>query len=114
MLRSHAQLGVSKDGQQTWCSCTPFETRSCGTQRTHRPEHVEDQFLARRGFDGDDDAAGQYAIEAVARIVLAEDDVPAGTRRRARPDATKALLRTMEGVNWTSAPEPKKPRPRKS
>ena len=28
--------------------------------------------------------------------------------------AAKALLRTMEGVDWTSAPEPPKPRARKS
>ena len=28
----------------------------------------------------------------------------------AEPAAAKALLRTMEGVNWTTAPEPKKPR----
>jgi hypothetical protein len=26
----------------------------------------------------------------------------------------KAVLKTMEGVNWTEAPEPKTPRPRKS
>jgi hypothetical protein len=26
--------------------------------------------------------------------------------------AGKAVLRTMEGVNWQGAPEPKKPRPR--
>jgi hypothetical protein len=25
----------------------------------------------------------------------------------------KAVLKTMEGVNWQTAPEPKKPRPRK-
>jgi hypothetical protein len=25
----------------------------------------------------------------------------------------KAVLRTMEGVNWHTAPEPRKPRPRK-
>jgi putative SOS response-associated peptidase YedK len=31
----------------------------------------------------------------------------------ATPEAAKALLRTMEGVNWQAAPEPKKPRPRK-
>ena len=31
----------------------------------------------------------------------------------ASPDAAKALLKTMEGVKWTAAPEPKKPRPRK-
>jgi len=30
------------------------------------------------------------------------------------PEATKAVLKTMEGVNWTAEPEPKKPRsPRK-
>ena len=28
----------------------------------------------------------------------------------ASPASAKALLKTMEGVNWTSAPEPKKPR----
>ena len=32
----------------------------------------------------------------------------------ATPDAVKAVLRTMEGVNWPAAPEPKKPRPRKT
>ena len=31
----------------------------------------------------------------------------------ATPAAAKAVLRTMEGVNWQAAPEPKKPRPRK-
>ena len=32
----------------------------------------------------------------------------------ATPEAAKAVLKTMEGVNWTAAPEPKKPRaPRK-
>ena len=29
------------------------------------------------------------------------------------PAMAKAVLRTMEGVNWQTAPEPKKPRPRK-
>ncbi|MCX7362855.1 MAG: SOS response-associated peptidase family protein [Alphaproteobacteria bacterium] len=37
---------------------------------------------------------------------LGEDD--------AEPAAAKALLRTMEGVNWQAAVEPKKPRPRKA
>ena len=32
----------------------------------------------------------------------------------ATPAAAKAVLKTMEGVNWTAAPEPKKSRPRKS
>jgi len=36
---------------------------------------------------------------------LGEDD--------ATPAAAKAVLRTMEGVNWQAAPEPKKPRLRK-
>ena len=31
----------------------------------------------------------------------------------ATPATAKAVLRTMEGVNWQAAPEPKKPRPRK-
>jgi hypothetical protein len=31
----------------------------------------------------------------------------------ATPATAKAVLRTMEGVNWKVAPEPKKPRPRK-
>jgi putative SOS response-associated peptidase YedK len=31
----------------------------------------------------------------------------------ATPAAAKALLKTMEGVNWQAAPEPKKPSPRK-
>lgn len=31
----------------------------------------------------------------------------------ATPAAAKAVLKTMEGVNWTAAPEPKAPRPRK-
>jgi putative SOS response-associated peptidase YedK len=31
----------------------------------------------------------------------------------ATPEAAKALLKTMEGVNWQAAPEPKKPRARK-
>jgi len=31
----------------------------------------------------------------------------------ATPVAAKAVLKTMEGVNWQAAPEPKKPRPRK-
>jgi putative SOS response-associated peptidase YedK len=29
----------------------------------------------------------------------------------ATPAAAKAVLRTMEGVNWQTAPEPKKQRP---
>ena len=29
----------------------------------------------------------------------------------ATPAAAKAVLKTMEGVNWQAAPEPKKPRP---
>ena len=37
---------------------------------------------------------------------LGEDD--------ATPAAAKAVLKTMEGVNWQAAPEPKKPRPRKT
>jgi hypothetical protein len=32
----------------------------------------------------------------------------------ATPASAKALLKTMEGVNWQSAVEPKKPRPRKA
>jgi hypothetical protein len=31
----------------------------------------------------------------------------------ATPAAAKALLKTMKGVNWQAAPEPKRPRPRK-
>jgi hypothetical protein len=31
----------------------------------------------------------------------------------ATPVAAKSVLRTMEGVNWQAAPEPKKPRPRR-
>jgi putative SOS response-associated peptidase YedK len=31
----------------------------------------------------------------------------------ATPATAKAVLRTMEGVNWQTAPEPKRPRPRK-
>ena len=31
----------------------------------------------------------------------------------ATPAAAKAVLRTMDGVNWQAAPEPKTPRPRK-
>ena len=31
----------------------------------------------------------------------------------ATPTVAKALLKTMEGVNWQAAPEPKKPRPPK-
>jgi putative SOS response-associated peptidase YedK len=31
----------------------------------------------------------------------------------ATPAAAKTVLKTMEGVNWEAAPEPKKPRPRK-
>jgi putative SOS response-associated peptidase YedK len=29
----------------------------------------------------------------------------------ATPEAAKAVLKTMEGVNWQAAPEPKKPSP---
>jgi hypothetical protein len=36
---------------------------------------------------------------------LGEDD--------ATPATVKALLKTMEGVNWQAAPEPKNQRPRK-
>jgi putative SOS response-associated peptidase YedK len=38
-------------------------------------------------------------------IWLGEDD--------ATPAAATSLLKTMEGVNWQAAPEPKKPKPRK-
>jgi putative SOS response-associated peptidase YedK len=31
----------------------------------------------------------------------------------ATPTVAKALLKTMEGVSWQAAPEPKNPRPRK-
>jgi putative SOS response-associated peptidase YedK len=31
----------------------------------------------------------------------------------ATPDMAKAVLKTMEGVSWRAAPEPKKPRPRR-
>ena len=30
------------------------------------------------------------------------------------PADAKAVLKTIEGVNWQAAPEPKKPRPRQS
>jgi hypothetical protein len=32
----------------------------------------------------------------------------------AAPAAAKAVLKTMEAVNWQATPEPKKPRPRRS
>ena len=37
-------------------------------------------------------------------VWLGEDDTAA---------AAKTVLKTMEGVNWQAAPEPRKPRPRK-
>ena len=46
-----------------------------------------------------DDASGGDAVWATW---LGEDG--------ASPATAKALLKTMEGVNWTAAPEPKKPR----
>ena len=33
--------------------------------------------------------------------------------RSAEVADVKAVLKTMEGVTWTAAPEPKKPRPKK-
>jgi putative SOS response-associated peptidase YedK len=46
---------------------------------------------------------------------ILEDDAWAAWlgEEAASPEAAKALLNTMEGVNWQAAPEPKKPRPRK-
>ncbi len=48
---------------------------------------------------------------------ILEDDAWAawlGEDETATPAVAKTLLKTMEGVNWTSAVEPKKPRPRKA
>lgn len=46
--------------------------------------------------------------------ILEDDAWPAWLGEvEATPAAAKAVLKTMEGVNWQSALEPKKPRPRK-
>jgi putative SOS response-associated peptidase YedK len=46
--------------------------------------------------------------------ILEEDAWPAWLGEDdASPAAAKAVLKTMEGVNWQAAPEPKTPRPRK-
>lgn len=47
--------------------------------------------------------------------ILKEDDWSTWLGETGAPAAdAKAVLKTMEGVNWTTAPEPKKPRPRKA
>ncbi len=38
-------------------------------------------------------------------VWLGEDNAP--------PEEAKAVLKTMEGVNWQAAPEPRAPRPPK-
>ena len=43
-----------------------------------------------------------------------EAAVPEASAEAATPAAAKALLKTMEGVNWQAVPEPKKPRPGRS
>jgi putative SOS response-associated peptidase YedK len=66
------------------------------------------------------------ANELIRRTIKAEEDDPRMPailedggwapwlgEAAATPTERKALLRTMEGVNWQAAPEPKKPRPRK-
>jgi putative SOS response-associated peptidase YedK len=65
--------------------------------------------LIRDSINGNEDDPRMPAILedfSVWKTWLGEDG--------AEPAAAKALLKTMEGVNWTTAPEPKKPRaPRK-
>lgn len=57
------------------------------------------------------------SAESDSRMPATLDDDVWGTwleEDGAPPEAAKSLLKTMEGVNWTAAPEPKKPRaPRK-
>jgi putative SOS response-associated peptidase YedK len=62
--------------------------------------------LIRRSINGEEEDPRMPAILedfSVWPTWLGEDG--------ATPAAAKALLKTMEGVNWTTAPEPKKPRP---
>lgn len=64
------------------------------------------ELIRRTIKSGEDDPRMPAILEDDAWASwLGEDD--------AAPAAAKALLRTMEGVNWQAAPEPKKPRPRK-
>ena len=44
--------------------------------------------------------------------ILEDEDWPVWLGEEgAMPEDAKAVLKTMEGVNWTAAPEPKTPRP---
>ena len=46
--------------------------------------------------------------------ILEDEDWPAWLGEEdPTPVDAKAVLKTMEGVNWTAAPEPKAPRPRR-
>jgi putative SOS response-associated peptidase YedK len=64
--------------------------------------------LIRRAIKSQEDDPRMPAIleDDAWSTWLGEDD--------ATPAAAKALLKTMEGVNWQAALEPKKPRPRKA
>ena len=68
---------------------------------------VPDNELIRRTIKSEEDDPRMPAI--------LEDDAWSTWLREdnATPAAAKAVLKTMEGVNWQAAPEPKKPRPAK-
>ena len=65
-----------------------------------------------------DRARAAYA-DALAELLVAFANSDGGTiliglgEDGATPAAAKTVLRTMDGVNWQAAPEPKAPRPRK-
>ena len=63
--------------------------------------------LIRRTVKTEEDGPRMPAIleDDAWSIWLGEDN--------ATPASAKAVLKTMEGVNWQAAPEPKKPRPPK-
>ena len=53
------------------------------------------------------------ANELIRRTIKSQEDdprMPAILEDDATPAAVKNVLKTMEGVNWQAAPEPKKPR----
>lgn len=53
------------------------------------------------------------ANELIRRAILEDVEWPTWLGEDgATPESAKAVLKTMEGVNWQAAPEPKKPRTR--
>ncbi len=63
--------------------------------------------LIRRSIKSEEDDPRMPAILEDDAWATWLDEAPA------TPDAARAILKTMEGVRWETAPEPKKSRPRK-